>query len=178
MFYKMVILVTSNYRFINRVQCDDFKSEHQFDNRLILLFETPINTIMQRLFVYGTLEFPAVVKKLLGTTLTGERAELDGYGRYLLVNRNYPGIVNQPGACVDGILYHGVTPKYFKLLDRYEDDIYERRQIQVRSSQGQRMNAWAYVIPLWHKHELSRQPWDREMFANTQLRRFLNVRCS
>lgn len=133
---------------------------------------------MQRLFVYGTLEFPAVVKKLLGTTLAGERAELEGYGRYLLINRNYPGIINKPGARVDGILYHGVTPKYFRLLDRYEDAIYERRQIQVTSTQGQQMTAWAYVIPLRYRHELSNQPWDRDMFANAQLKRFLNVRCS
>ncbi|WP_455365774.1 gamma-glutamylcyclotransferase family protein [Kaarinaea lacus] len=133
---------------------------------------------MQRLFVYGTLEFPAVVKKLLGTTLVGEAAELQGYTRYLLVNRNYPGIVSKPGASVDGVLYHGITPKYLKLLDRYEDNIYERHQVQVVNSHGQRMNAWAYVIPLRHKQELSNQPWDREYFASTQLKRFLNVRSS
>jgi gamma-glutamylcyclotransferase (GGCT)/AIG2-like uncharacterized protein YtfP len=131
---------------------------------------------MQRLFVYGTLEFPAVVKKLLGTTLVGERAELVGYTRYLLVNRNYPGIVSKPGESVDGVLYHGVTPKYFKLLDRYEDNIYERRQIQVINSHGQCVTAWVYVIPLRYRQELSNQPWDREYFANTQLMRFLNVR--
>lgn len=131
---------------------------------------------MQRLFVYGTLEFPAVVKKLLGTTLVGERAELEGYTRNLLVNRNYPGIVSKPGERVDGVLYHGVTPKYFKLLDRYEDNIYERRQIQVINSHGLRITAWAYVIPLRYRQELSNQPWDREYFANMQLKRFLNVR--
>lgn len=131
---------------------------------------------MRRLFVYGTLEFPAVVKKLLGTTLAGESAELEGYTRYLLVNRNYPGIVSMPGESVDGVLYHGVTPKYFKLLDRYEDSIYERRQIQVINSHAQRVTAWTYVIPLRYRQELSNQPWDREYFANTQLKRFLNVR--
>ncbi|WP_455221388.1 gamma-glutamylcyclotransferase family protein [Kaarinaea lacus] len=133
---------------------------------------------MQRLFVYGTLEFPAVVRKLLGTTLVGERAEAQGYERYLLVNRNYPGIFNKSGVSVDGVLYHGLTPKYFRSLDRYEDNIYKRQQIQVINSHGQRMSAWAYVIPLRHKQELSNQPWDREYFANTQLKRFLNVRSS
>jgi gamma-glutamylcyclotransferase (GGCT)/AIG2-like uncharacterized protein YtfP len=133
---------------------------------------------MQRIFVYGTLEFPAVIKKLLGTSLAGEWAQAQGYARYLLVNRNYPGMVSQSGSSVDGVLYRGLTPKYIRLLDRYEDDIYERRQVQVINSHGQCVTAWAYVIPLRYKQELSNQPWDREYFANTQLKRFLNVRSS
>jgi len=133
---------------------------------------------MQRIFVYGTLEFPAVVKKLLGTTLVGELAEAPGYARYLLVNRSYPGMVCQAGSSVDGVLYHRVTPKYLKLLDRYEDNIYERQHIQVINARGKTLTAWAYVIPLRYKQELSNQPWDREYFANTQLKRFLNVRSS
>ncbi|WP_455206396.1 gamma-glutamylcyclotransferase family protein [Kaarinaea lacus] len=132
---------------------------------------------MQKLFVYGTLEFPLVVKKLLGTTLAGERAVLEDYGRYLLVNRSYPGIIIQTGARVDGVLYRDVTPKFFKILDRYEDDIYERRQVTVMNAHSQLVSAWAYVIPLQHKKELSKKPWSREDFANTNLKRFLNVRC-
>ncbi len=132
---------------------------------------------MHRLFVYGTLEFPVIVKKLLGFSLTGEPVQLQGYERYLLVNRNYPGIIRAPGKRVDGVLYQGVTPKYFKVLDRYEDDIYARRRVRVLNSHGQLVTAWTYVIPLRHKRELSSRPWDRETFMNTQLRRFLNVRC-
>lgn len=133
---------------------------------------------MHRLFVYGTLEFPQIVKKLLGTTLVGEYAELPGFERFLLVKRNYPGIISNPATRVDGVLYHGVTPQYFRLLDRYEDSFYERRRVVVETSQRQSVNAWAYVVPLQHKCELSDKPWDRESFTNTHLKRFLNVRCS
>ena len=132
---------------------------------------------MHRLFVYGTLEFPQVVKKLLGTSLEGECAELPGFDRYLLVNRNYPGVISNPAARVDGVLYHGVTPKYFKLLDRYEDEFYERRRVVVETSQSQTVSAWAYIVPLRYKRELSNKPWNRENFTSTHLKRFLNVRC-
>ena len=132
---------------------------------------------MCRLFVYGTLEFPQVVKKLLGITLLGEYAELPGFERFLLVGRNYPGIISNSAARVDGLLYRGLTPKHFKLLDRYEDVFYERRKVVVETSRGQTVTAWAYIVPLRYKHELSNKPWDREYFTSTHLKRFLNVRC-
>ena len=132
---------------------------------------------MYRLFVYGTLEFPQVVKRLLGTTLSGEYAELPGFERFLLVNRTYPGIIRNPGARVDGVLYHGVTPQYLKLLDRYEGKFYERRSVVVETAENQSVTAWAYIVPLRYKRELSNKPWDREKFTSTQLKRFLNVRC-
>ena len=132
---------------------------------------------MQRLFVYGTLEFPEVVNHLLGTELRGENAVLNGYARYMLVNRHYPGIIRRPNARVEGILYHGITPKYLRLLDRYEDEIYERKMIQVTDSQGHCIDAWSYVIPLRFKKELTSLPWNREKFANHHLKRFLNVCC-
>ena len=132
---------------------------------------------MQRLFVYGTLEIPQVVKKLLGKVLPGENAVLKGYARYILVNRHYPGIIRQVNSQVGGVLYHGVTPKYLRLIDRYEDDIYERQKVQVTDSKGQCVEAWAYTIPLRYKKELTGLPWKRENFINQHLKRFLNVRC-
>ena len=132
---------------------------------------------MHRLFVYGTLEIPQVVKKVLGTTLVGEYAELPGFERFLLMNRNYPGIIRNPTTRVDGVLYHGVTPQYFKLLDRYEDKFYERSRVEVETSDSQIVTAWAYVVPLRYKRELSNKSWNREEFTRAQLKRFLNVRC-
>ena len=132
---------------------------------------------MQTLFVYGTLEYPQVVYKLLGTELRGEPAVLNGYARYLLVNRPYPGVIRQPEAQVDGVLYHGVTPKYLRLLDRYEDEIYERKQVKVIDSRGQNVDAWVYLIPLRFRKELTGRPWNRDFFSHHHLKRFVNVRC-
>ena len=133
---------------------------------------------MQRLFVYGTLEFPEVVQKLLGIRLVGEPATLEGYERFLLVNRHYPGIVTNPSEQVDGVLYYGVTPKLFSRLDRFEDKFYQRRRVVVQTSRGFSETAWAYIVPLKYKRELSTKPWSREIFYKTQLKHFLNVRCN
>jgi len=132
---------------------------------------------MHRLFVYGTLEYPQLVKKLLGISLVGEHATLSGFERFLLVNRNYPGIIRNPAARVDEILYHGVTAKYFNSLDRYDDEFYERRRVVVETSRSQSVTVWAYIIPLRYKRELSNKAWSREMFSSTQLKRFLKVCC-
>ena len=132
---------------------------------------------MHRLFVYGTLEFPQVIKKLLGVTLVGEYAELPGYERFMLVNKNYPGIIRNSMARVDGILYEGVTAKQLALLDRYEDDFYERCRVVVETVNAQSVAAWTYIIPLRHKRALSNKPWNRDDFMRTHLKRFLNVRC-
>lgn len=132
---------------------------------------------MQWLFVYGTLEFPEVVRKLLGATLDGEKAILRGFARYLLVNREYPGIVRDPDSSVDGVLYQGVTPKYIRLLDRYEDNIYDRQRVQVINAKGEPVDAWAYIIPPKYRRELSTAPWQRDAFRCKHLKRFLNVRC-
>ena len=132
---------------------------------------------MHRLFVYGTLEFPQVIKKLLGVTLVGEYAELPGYERFMLVNKNYPGIIRNSMARVDGILYEGVTAKQLAILDRYEDDFYERCRVVVETVNAQSVAAWTYIIPLRHKRTLSNKPWNRDDFMRTHLKRFLNVRC-
>lgn len=132
---------------------------------------------MQRLFVYGTLEFPEVVHKVLGTVLAGETARLRGFARYLLINRDYPGIVKDAGSETDGVLYHGITPKHLRALDRYEDIIYDRQRVQVVDARGDTVGAWAYVIPLRHRHLLTHRPWQRNSFKNNHLKRFVNVRC-
>jgi gamma-glutamylcyclotransferase (GGCT)/AIG2-like uncharacterized protein YtfP len=132
---------------------------------------------MQTLFVYGTLEIPQVVKKLLGTTLPSESAVLKGFERYMLINCHYPGIIRQEGAQVEGVLLHGITPKYLQLLDRYEDKIYKRQVVQVTNSKGQGVDTWVYVVPPRYKKQLTSRPWNRDYFVNTHLKRFLNVLC-
>jgi len=132
---------------------------------------------MQNLFVYGTLEIPQVVKKLLGTVPNAESVILRDYARYMLVNRSYPGIIKQQGSEVNGVLYSGISAKYLKILDRYEDKFYQRRIVRVENIQGNAKRAWAYIIPHHHKYELSDDPWDRAKFIQQHLKRFLRVHC-
>ena len=131
---------------------------------------------MQNLFVYGTLEIPQVMKKLLGTVPDTESVVLRDYARYMLVNRSYPGIIKQDGSQVNGLLYRDISAKYLKILDRYEDKFYRRRIVHVENTRGHAKKAWAYIIPQHHKYELSNVPWDKTSFIQQHLKRFLRVR--
>jgi len=130
---------------------------------------------MQKLFVYGTLEIPQVVKKLLGTVPIAQPAILQDYARFLLINRDYPGIVRQTGQQVEGILYRGVTPKHLRILDRYEDDIYQRCTVKLITEESNTEQAWAYVIPDRYKHLLTQAPWNKNQFVKLHLKRFLHA---
>ena len=125
------------------------------------------------LFAYGTLEIPAVMSAVTGQHYPGEAALLPGYTRYLLVNKQYPGIVPRENAEVTGVLYRNLSPDIWRRLDRYEDDFYQRQRVTVFTAGGESLDAWTYIIPV-NKHDLlSQLPWDRRHFIKHRLRRFL-----
>jgi len=131
---------------------------------------------MQNLFVYGTLEIPQVMNKLLGIVPAAEAAVLRDYARYMLLKRPYPGIIKQDGGEVEGVLYRGISAKYLQILDRYEDRFYQRRIVRVKNARGRAARAWTYIIPHHYKNALSDVPWDRAKFIQEHLKRFLCVR--
>ena len=88
------------------------------------------------LFAYGTLEIPAVMLAVTARSFASEPARLDGFVRFLLRDRAYPGIVETPGATTEGRVYHGVDDASLARLDRFEDDCYERRGVVVRRADG------------------------------------------
>jgi gamma-glutamylcyclotransferase (GGCT)/AIG2-like uncharacterized protein YtfP len=128
-----------------------------------------------RLFAYGTLEIPELVRALLGRELAGEPARLEGWERFLLRGREYPGVVARPGACTPGVLYGGLDARAFALLDRFEGTRYERRELPVRSEEGAVLAAQVYVIPEAGRHLLGRLPWDRDRFAADSLAEWLSL---
>ena len=131
---------------------------------------------MQNLFVYGTLEIPQVMNKLLGRVPVAESAVLRDYARYMLRKQPYPGIIKQEGAEVEGVLYRGISAKYLQILDRYEGRFYQRRIVHVKNARGYAARAWTYIVPLRYKNALSDVPWDRTQFIQEHLKRFLCVR--
>lgn len=74
-------------------------------------------------FVYGTLLFPEVCQKIVGEILIGTPATLLGYRRYEARTRqrgNYPAIVPDAQASVDGLVYFDITEQQAKSLDQFE----------------------------------------------------------
>jgi hypothetical protein len=69
-----------------------------------------------------------------------------------LLERPYPAIVRCRGAVTPGTLYLDLPGAAIDLLDRWEDEFYERRAVEVRIGPA-RCRAFAYVVPD-HRAEL------------------------
>lgn len=115
--------------------------------------------MIDRLFAYGTLEDPEVVRALTGRSFAAIEARLPGYDRYLLRGQPYPGIVRSPGGVVPGTLYLGVDGDALRRLDRYEGPPYRRTEVTVATGSAGRVAAWAYVIPRGLRGMLSDRRW-------------------
>jgi len=128
---------------------------------------------MIALFCYGTLEFPEVLALVTGRHFPAVAASLDGYARYRVKNALYPAIVSEKGSRTDGTLYCDLDPASIRRLDRYEDAIYVRRSVNVRTVDGAIRPAQTYIVPEQRRWILSARRWDKMQFARHHLRRYL-----
>ncbi|MEV6387594.1 gamma-glutamylcyclotransferase family protein [Nocardia xishanensis] len=81
------------------------------------------------LFVYGTLQFPEVLRELLGRCPDLAPAELPGWRAAELPGRVYPGLVPDGRATVRGVLLSGLSAGEWAVLDAFEDDEYDLRTV-------------------------------------------------
>lgn len=118
------------------------------------------------LFLYGTLQFPAVFEAVTGRPLESESAVLDGYARFRVRDEPYPAIVAAAGAHVPGVICADVDPVSLARVDRFEGEMYRRETVQVRAGrEGRAVDAETYVIrPRW-RVLLVDAPWDPDEFA-------------
>lgn len=125
------------------------------------------------LYVYGTLQVPAIFAQIVGRHLKAEPAILAGYARYRVQERAYPAIVEQPGAHVEGLVYGGLSSTELERLDLYEGELYERRLVTLPRA-GVDMHAHAYVLRSALRHLLSSDAWDLGAFTRDHLNDYLN----
>lgn len=123
-------------------------------------------------YAYGTLQEPSIIALIVGRSLVGVSAVLEGHARFGLSGKVYPAIVAQPGGSVSGLLYSGLTPSELARLDEYEGPLYERKELSVMCS-GAPARAFTYVLGERHGHLLSAEPWDFERFRREQLESYL-----
>lgn len=151
---------------------------------------------MSSLFAYGSLSLPEVMETLIGRPLESVPAVAQGYGRYLLRGRPYPGLIEQPDALTEGRVYLGVDSEILEVLDRFESDaFYERRRITIQtvpeseaflsatqlasglrpSHESSRFDALAYVVPQHFAGVLSNEPWSESRFRAVYLDHYLRM---
>jgi catechol 2,3-dioxygenase-like lactoylglutathione lyase family enzyme/gamma-glutamylcyclotransferase (GGCT)/AIG2-like uncharacterized protein YtfP len=125
-----------------------------------------------RIFAYGTLEFAELVEAITGRRFPSEPALLRDFARSLVRGADHPAIAPAPGAQTPGSLYSGVDDDSLAALDRFEGDLYERREVSVWTASGEK-TALAWVLREDRRHLLGDEPWDPERFAARHLRAWL-----
>ena len=126
-----------------------------------------------RLFCYGTLMFPEVMRRLTGRDLEAVAASLEDYGCYTVNGQVFPGMISEPGAVTPGLVYTGVGDHLLQLLDRYEGELYRRRRVCATDTAGRPLQAWTYVIREDLRGVLSKRAWDRKAFEREHLAAYL-----
>jgi gamma-glutamylcyclotransferase (GGCT)/AIG2-like uncharacterized protein YtfP len=124
-----------------------------------------VSTATHTLFVYGTLQYPALIAAVLGRRPPTEAATLDGYARFAVRGEPFPGIVPWPGARVDGRLYSGLRGCTRSAIDDFEGPLYGREQVSVlpRSGAGP-VSAETFVVHARWRHLLAAHDWDPAAF--------------
>jgi gamma-glutamylcyclotransferase (GGCT)/AIG2-like uncharacterized protein YtfP len=122
----------------------------------------------EALFVYGSLLFPQVLEALLGRSPELTAAAAAGWRVAALTGRQYPGLLPSDRHAI-GILITDLTPDEWRVLDAFEDDVYELRRLALTDTR----HAWAYVCP--DDREALTDDWDAERFAAEHLASYVKV---
>ena len=125
------------------------------------------------LFCFGTLQIPTVLEAVIGRRLQGARAFLHGYIALQVCGAEYPGLHRAPGQKTPGRLYRDVTPQELDVLDRFEGPLYRRRYQFVSKNNGQRTQAWTYMMAAGRQNQLTKTPWHLDRFMRTEYPRFM-----
>ncbi len=124
----------------------------------------------EALFVYGSLLFPEVMRVLLGRIPAGLPASVAGWRVAALPGRVYPALV--PGETVaKGQLISDLTPADWRLLDAFEDDVYELRRLTLTDGRY----GWSYVCA--ERTDAASHDWDIDTFERDHLTSYLK-RCA
>jgi gamma-glutamylcyclotransferase (GGCT)/AIG2-like uncharacterized protein YtfP len=125
--------------------------------------------MMAALFAYGTLEFPEILEIVAGRPFESVRpAFAEGYRRNMLAGRRYPGIRPDASTRTDGVLYLDLDSDAMHRVDRFEGDVYDRREVRVNAD-GRDEVAYTYVVKSEYSGLLEPSGWDREFFRRTHL---------
>lgn len=131
----------------------------------------------QHVFTYGSLMFPAVWQRVVRGNYRSATAILDNHARYAVRGVDYPGVVAQDHASVEGVLYFNVAEEDLARLDMFEGSEYRRIAVplQAGSVAGGATELVAHTYLYLDPARLSAVAWSPERF---DLPHFIASYCS
>lgn len=122
---------------------------------------------MKNLFAYGTLMCEDIMLEVSGCSLSCVSGILKGYSRRLVKGEHYPAVMPDKSGIVEGAVYRDVPDSAWERLDRFEGEMYKRRDVIVELNNGKVLNAETYVIQPEYLSCLDSSDWDFDDFMTT-----------
>jgi gamma-glutamylcyclotransferase (GGCT)/AIG2-like uncharacterized protein YtfP len=127
---------------------------------------------MYNLFAYGTLMCDDIMAEVSGCCLSFVAGTLKGYSRRSVKGEYFPGLGPDASGIVDGIVYRDVPDSAWVRLDRFEGEMYVRRDVRIELSNGIVLPAATYVVHPEYLDHLEASDWDFETFLRNDKTRF------
>jgi gamma-glutamylcyclotransferase (GGCT)/AIG2-like uncharacterized protein YtfP len=108
-----------------------------------------------------------------GRRFAAEPARLAGFRRSALAGVVYPAVLPTPGAMTDGVVYAALDAAALSRIDRFEGELYERRELCVALASGAHCEAFVYVLRPEHFALATDADWDLETFRERHLHDYL-----
>jgi gamma-glutamylcyclotransferase (GGCT)/AIG2-like uncharacterized protein YtfP len=128
---------------------------------------------MRNLFVYGSLMYEPVWRRIVTGDFRSKPALLTGYRRLRVANADYPAIIQGAGT-VQGLVWLEVDGENLRRLDEFEGEPYARVSGVVVGDDGVEIAADYYEIRDAHRGILENVEWDPREFERAGLARFLD----
>jgi gamma-glutamylcyclotransferase (GGCT)/AIG2-like uncharacterized protein YtfP len=124
---------------------------------------------MLPLFVYGTLQIPAIMQTVTGRRYAVRSAMLTGYAAWSLRDVAYPGLCPAARHRTPGLVLNGLDARALRRLDRHEGVEYRRLPVWVRLNSGGLVRAQAYLLQPSEYHRIRRHVWHLTAFIAQEL---------
>jgi gamma-glutamylcyclotransferase (GGCT)/AIG2-like uncharacterized protein YtfP len=126
-------------------------------------------------FTYGSLMYAEVIEALTACHFSFEDVALPGFERRALTGKKYPGLREETKSSVDGRLWFDVDEGSLRMLDLFEDPLYERRSVEIMSKSRGLIEARAYVVPPKLERTFAPEPWDKDAFEANHLEQYVSM---
>lgn len=124
------------------------------------------------LFVYGTLMEEEIGRRMGLGRYERIPAVLRGYSRKRVKNEVYPGLVEDEGNEVAGVVFLDVTKQDVGRLDRFEGEEYDRISVTV-FSRDRSLICETYLFKREYRRRLMDEAWNMDTFLEEGKGRFI-----